>query len=130
MGSGSGLLVVVAGGRSGSQGDGGMMGSPDFKKHLYVSMMNLNFTFSLICFYIAMVMTNWGYITNGDNVSYESVSITSGSVSMYMAASAAWIVIILYIFALIMPDFGCFPKEVWNLEFKKTNNPTEVEDDK
>jgi len=122
-----GLLGIVAGYKSSAEY--GTTGTKlDFNTAgVKVMIVNLNFVFLLVTFYIAMVMTNWGTIVSG----FESVgsataaaaelasSVAAGSVSMYMNAVGGWVATILYIIALIIPRWAdCCPTSIWNMKMK------------
>ena len=114
QGTYSGVFAIISGKQSHS--DSGFTGTNiDFKQNLRKSVINLNFIYILLAFNIAMTLTNWGTIAY--NKRNES-SLESGSASMWITASAAWICIVLYIFQLLIPSFNILPKSVWDLNLR------------
>lgn len=105
-----GIIAIVAGKQSNS--NSGFLGTNlDFDNKLKWTVINLNFIYILLSFYISMIMSNWGTISM-----YNSVqsSVASGNSSMWISASAAWICILLYIIQLLIPNFNIFPKSIWD----------------
>lgn len=106
-----GILAIVSGKQSNS--NSGYTGTRlDFKEKLRWTVLNLNFIYVLLSFYIAMTLTNWGTITYDKNL--ES-SLDAGTASMWITASSAWCCIAFYIFQLLIPSFNLLPKSVWDL---------------
>lgn len=83
------------------------------EKHTRVAVINLSFVCILICFYISMILTNWGTITKDS----ETDRPTSGRTSMWMQAIGAWAAIALYTVGLILPHFKILPDNIWELKF-------------
>ena len=106
-----GVLAIVIGKQSNS--NSGYTGTHlNFKEKLRWTVLNLNFIYILLSFYIAMTLTNWGTIAYNNSV--ES-SLDAGRTSMWITAAAAWVCIALYIFQLLIPSFNLLPKSVWDL---------------
>ena len=114
----SNLIVLIMAGGLGKRMNSDIpkvLHNVDFKQNLRKSVINLNFIYILLAFNIAMTLTNWGTIAY--NKRNES-SLESGSASMWITASAAWICIVLYIFQLLIPSFNILPKSVWDLNLR------------
>jgi hypothetical protein len=113
MGAGSftenGILNVASGSHSGKKGVGT---NEALKGELHVTVMNLNVVFILLAFYMSMILTNWGTIVVDNDSEYTS----SGTLSMWMQASGAWIATSLYIVGLVLPKFSFLPKSIWDLQ--------------
>jgi len=126
----TGLLGIVAGYTSSAEY--GVTGTNlDFNTAgVKVLVLNLNFVFLLVTFYISMVMTNWGTIVAGfesvgsatDAAAEIASSVAAGSASMYMNAVGGWVACILYIIALIIPRWGdCCPTSIWNMKMQASS---------
>ncbi len=85
----------------------------ELKKHTRLAIINLSFVSILICFYVAMIMTDWGTITTNSSTK----SPTSGNTSMWMQAVGAWVAAGLYIVGLLIPSFSILPESIWELKF-------------
>jgi hypothetical protein len=110
-----GVFQVIQGQHSGTQNTSAR---EELEKHTHLAILNLSFVFVLICFYIAMIMTNWGTITKDHNTD----SPTSGKTSMWMQAIGAWVAVGLYILGLIIPSFKILPESIWDLKFEFNDN--------
>lgn len=73
--------------------------------------MYASVVYSLLCFYVGMVLTNWGNLTHRG----ETESPQAGKTSMWFQAAGAWIAAGLYIIALLMPTCRVFPRSIWDL---------------
>lgn len=116
MGSGGilsgGVVSVIAGSHSGA---GKSDTKDELKKNLRTTVMNINAVYILICFYVAMTLSNWGTLSlRGD----EASSSSGGHVSMWMQASGAWVVVALYVVGLLLPTFQILPRSIWDLQPK------------
>ena len=81
-----GVLSVIVGKQSNS--NSGYLGTNlDFVSKLRWTVLNLNFIYILLSFYIAMTLTNWGTIAYNNNL---ETSLAAGSTSMWITAAAAW----------------------------------------
>ena len=88
----------------------GASSAPDYKKRLRSSVFFFNIVYVFLCFYLAMVNTNWG-------LRVQSVTVANPHTSrlgMWMQAAAAWIIICFYVLALVTPVFDIIPKSVWD----------------
>jgi magnesium-transporting ATPase (P-type) len=108
----SGIVNVVTGSHSGMRESNT---TKDLENNLTTTMMNFNFIFIMICFYISMTLTNWGTLSLARD---KSNSSHASNTSMWMHASGAWIVLGLYIFGLILPTFRILPRSIWDLQPK------------
>jgi hypothetical protein len=86
-------------------------GAIDYKKSLRSSIIYASAIYSLLSFYIGMVLTNWGTVTNNGNTENPQ----AGTTSMWFQAAGAWIAAGLYIVALLMPTCRICPRSVWDL---------------
>jgi hypothetical protein len=105
-----GVASVVQGRHSGTKSQNA---EEQLEKHTRVAVINLSFVCILICFYIAMILTNWGTITKDT----ETNRPTSGTTSMWMQAIGAWVAVGLYSVGLILPHFKLLPDSIWELKF-------------
>ena len=81
-----GVLAIVVGKQSNS--NSGYLGTNlDFVNKLRSTILNLNFIYILLSFYIAMTLTNWGTIAYNSTL---ETSLDAGSTSMWITAAAAW----------------------------------------
>lgn len=105
-----GVLSVIQGQHSGTKN---RSADDQLEKHTHVTVLNLSFVCILICFYIAMILTNWGTVTKNA----EANRPTSGTTSMWMQAAGAWIAVGLYIVGIVLPTFKFLPDNIWELRF-------------
>lgn len=110
-----GVLSVVQGKHSKTETTNA---KEELERHAHLAILNLSFVCILICFYISMIMTNWGTITKDS----ETLSPSSGSTSMWMQAVGAWVAVGLYIVGLIIPHFKLLPDSIWELQFNFGNS--------
>eukprot|EP01006_Ploeotia_vitrea_P040218 TRINITY_DN66412_c9_g2_i2.p1 TRINITY_DN66412_c9_g2~~TRINITY_DN66412_c9_g2_i2.p1 ORF type:complete len:470 (+),score=-43.06 TRINITY_DN66412_c9_g2_i2:59-1468(+) len=88
----------------------GASSAPDYKKKLRSSVFFYNIVYAFVCLYLAMINTNWGLRIRSVTVANPHTS----RLGMWMQASAAWIIIALYVVSLILPFFDFMPKSVWD----------------
>lgn len=105
-----GVLSVIQGQHSGTKN---RSTSDQLEKHTRVTVLNLSLVCVLICFYISMILTNWGTVTKDS----EADRPTSGTTSMWMQAIGAWTAVGLYTLGLILPTFKLLPDNIWELKF-------------
>ena len=105
-----GVISVVQGRYSGTKNQNA---EEQLEKHTHLVVLNLSVVCILICFYIAMILTNWGTIAKDSDTSRP----TAGVVSMWMQAIGAWVAVGLYIVGLIVPTFKLLPDNIWELKF-------------
>jgi len=113
-----GVLSVVQGRYSGTKNENA---EEQLEKHTHLAVLNLSFVCILICFYISMILTNWGTIAKETDTTHP----TAGTTSMWMQALAAWVAIGLYIVGLIIPSFKILPDSIWELKFNFSGLPQE-----
>lgn len=101
----SGDVSNVALGKNSGRGS-----APDLKKKLRRSIFFINFVYGFLSLYLAMTLSNWGLRVRSAEVADPETS----EVGMWMQAVAAWIVIVMYIVALLKPNFNFFPRSVWD----------------
>eukprot|EP01125_Pyxidicula_operculata_P000432 TRINITY_DN10464_c0_g1_i1.p1 TRINITY_DN10464_c0_g1~~TRINITY_DN10464_c0_g1_i1.p1 ORF type:complete len:452 (-),score=77.54 TRINITY_DN10464_c0_g1_i1:122-1477(-) len=68
-------------------------------------------TFCLATMYLAMVLTNWGLVTQQDDETKNSLSVDQGIAAVWVKVVSSWITIGLYIWSLLAPII--FPDRVF-----------------
>jgi len=81
---------------------------------VYYHWSLFHLSIAMACLYTMNVLTNWATIR--DRVSSSEIEIGNSDAPVWVQAVAAWIVMFMFLFDMLMPVCGpkCFPDRVWS----------------